>query len=307
MKQFIMPQILKHKLVIRDYKAIGAYIAICIIWGSGYLVNRIGIQSFPPVLFMALRLSIAGGIILAYAGWKKLSFPRNVGQCYKIIVAGLLLFFGGNGLGIIGLKSVTAGTASLLVTTVPIFTALIERLSPNSKRIGIGGWIGLLLGFGGVVLLIVTGQQIGAFTIQGCFLVTAGALCWAAGSVFNSRAMNDLPLMVQGGAQMLIGGLALMVLGVVRGDFAHFQLSLEGVMAFLYMLFLDAMIANSLYLYLLRIWTPTKVGTYAYLTPVIAGFLGVIWLNEPFSAQLVFSGVLILGGVLLVQKYRTIC
>lgn len=290
----------------KDGKGVLAYAAICLIWGTGYLANRIGIRSFPPLLFLSLRLCAAGSLLLLYALVKRLPFPRKAGQYLQMFGAGLLLFFGGNGFGILGLQTVTSGAAALIVSTVPIFTALIELALPHSSRLGLAGWIGLLIGGCGVAFLLVSGERMQALDLRGCLLVGMGALCWAAGSVYNSRSRNSCPFVIQIGWQMLFGGVALFILSLASGDPGKSHPSTGAVLAFFYMLVFDAIVANSLYIYLLRIWPATKVGTYAYITPAIAGLFGVLLLGEAWSPQLIFSGLIIIAGVILVQKSRMV-
>lgn len=291
---------------LRVNKGVLAYIAICLIWGTGYLANRVGIRSFPPLLFLALRLSAAGCLLLFYALAKRLPFPNKAGQYLQMFGAGMLLFFGGNGFGILGLQTVTSGAAALIVSMVPIFAALIELPLPHSSKLGFGGWIGLLIGSCGVAFMVASGRQMQVLDPLGCFLAGLGALCWAAGSIYNSRTRNDCPLIIQIGWQMLFGGIALLALSLWAGDPGRLHPSAEAVVAFGYMLVFDAILANSLYIYLLRIWPAAKVGTYAYITPFIAGFFGVTLLGEAWSPQLILSGLIIIAGVILVQKSRMI-
>lgn len=287
-------------------KGVLAYAAICLIWGTGYLANRFGIRSFPPLLFLSLRLGAAGGLLLLYALVKRLSFPKKSGQYLRMLGSGMLLFFGGNGFGILGLQTVTSGVAALIVSTVPIFTALIELPLPHSNKLGVGGWSGLFICCCGVAFLVASGERTQALDPRGCLLVVLGALCWAAGSVYNSRTRNDSPFIIQIGCQMLFGGIALFILSLFAGDPGRLRPSAGAVLAFVYMFVFDAILANSLYIYLLRIWPATKVGTYAYITPVIAGLFGVLLLKEPWSPQLILSGPIIIAGVILVQKSRMV-
>ncbi len=283
-------------------KLVIAYILICLIWGSGYPINRIGIASIPPLIFLGGRLLLAGILILSYTGLKQQSLPKFCGELRAIVIPGLLLFLGGNGFGILGLKTVSSGPAALLVAIAPVFMAFFDFLKPGAGKMNGFGWSGLCIGFGGVTLLMLTGSEAQAIDLQGASLILGGAFCWALGSVYNNRVRSNLPFIIQMAGQMAVGGLAVLLLGIFYHGGREYYFTWPGLAAFGYMLVFDALFANCLYLYLLRAWPSAKVGTYAYITPFIAGFIGFLFLNEPISLKLVSSGIITLSGVFLVQK-----
>ncbi len=247
---------------------------------------------------------LAGTILLLAALFGGTWTPRPGSEYRRLATAGLLLFLGGNGLGILGLRTMTAGPAALLVTMAPIFMALIELGLPDSKKLALIGWCGLAMGFLGVIWLIFSGEGLGVLDPMGAALTLLGSMAWAAGSVFTSRMKLSLPPSVQIGFQMFSGGICLLISGWCVGETANFHPTSSALAAFFYMLCFDALIANSLYLRLLKVWPAAKVGTYAYITPFIAGLAGVIWLREPMNIGLALSGLVILGGVGLVQRAR---
>lgn len=279
-----------------------AYLLICLIWGSGYPINRIGITIITPLLFLGGRLFLAGILTLIYTGWKQRRLPPLQEELPKIVIPGLLLFLGGNGLGILGLKTVSSGPAALLVASAPVFMALLDLIKPEAPKMNNTGWLGLFIGFGGVVLLMITGSEAHVVEWRGACLILGGAACWALGSVYNNRVQSRLTASTQMAGQMMVGGLALLLLGTVFTGWRGFSFTGPGLAAFGYMLVFDAMIANSLYLYLLRAWPSAKVGTYAYITPFIAGLIGFVFLEEPVNFKLISSGITTLVGVFLVQK-----
>lgn len=282
-------------------KLVLAYTLVCLIWGSGYPMNRIGISSIPPLLFLGGRLFLAGILMLGYARWKH-QLPPLRGELRKIVIPGLLMFLGGTGFGILGLKTVSSGPAALLVAIAPVFMALIDLVKPEAPKMNSIGWLGLFIGFGGVAFLMITGAETQVVEGKGACLILGGAICWALGSVYNNRIQCKLPSTIQMAGQMVIGGLAVLILGIFFHGWRESSFTWPGLAAFGYMLILDALIANSLYLYLLRAWPSAKVGTYAYITPFIAGFIGFLFLKEPISFTLFSSGVITLSGVFLVQK-----
>lgn len=285
-----------------EVKDILAYILICLIWGSAYPVNRIGISTIPPLFFLGWRLFLAGFIVLLFYGKKRLLYQSLKDEFPHLVIPGLLMFLGGNGLGILGLRTVSSGPSALLVAVAPVFMALLDLAKPGTPRMSWTGWVGLLLGFGGVASLLITGSATQAVEGKGACLILGGAFCWALGSIYNNRVQSKLPAMVQMAGQMASGGLALLILGVIFHGWYFPVLTWQEATAFVYLLIFDGVTANSLYLYLLRVWPSTRVGTYAYITPFIAGLIGFIFLDEPLSLKLIGSGISTLGGVFLVQK-----
>ncbi len=281
-----------------------AYLAVCIIWGSTYLAIRIGVSELPPTLFAGIRFLAAGSLMLAFSVYKGLRLPKNFSEVIKISVVGLFLLLGGNGCVVWAETRISSGVASLLVATVPLFIALIELALPDRPKLNLKGWLGLLIGFGGVALLVFPNSQGASADIFGIVLLLIGAFSWAMGSVYSKSFKATTSIIPNIAIQMLAGGLGLFIAGSSFGELSKIHVTSRGLGSILYLIFIGSIIGYSCYVYILEKWPAAKAGTYAYVNPLVAVLLGALILNEPLSIDVVMSTVVILGGVILVQTSK---
>lgn len=288
-----------------ESKVIAAYIAVCILWGSTYLAIRIGVSAFPPELFAGIRFFTAGTLMLLYARLKGLEYPANLSDIKDQSIVGLFLLLGGNGLVVWAEQWVHSGIAALLVATVPLFMAVIELFIPGRPRMDLKGWLGLLIGFSGVAMLVLSNSGKGSTDIKGAIALLAAALFWATGSVYSKGIKPTGSMIVNISIQMLAGGIGLIILGTSLGELSKVSLSAKGIGALLYLIIFGFWIGYSSYIYVLQKWPAAKAGTYAYVNPPVAVLLGTLILGEPFTLTVLVSTAVILTGVLLVQLSKT--
>jgi drug/metabolite transporter (DMT)-like permease len=281
-----------------------AYIAVCIFWGSTYLAIRIGVGELPPTIFAGIRFIIAGSLMLGYAKFKGLAMPKNSSEMLKISIVGIFLLVGGNG-GVVWAETrVSSGIASLMVATVPLFMAIIESLLPSKPKLNKKGWLGLLIGFAGVAFLVLSDFNKATVDIIGMALLIIGALSWASGSVYSKSFTSSASTVSNIAIQMLSGGICLSIIGGVLGEFQKAHFTPKGLGALLYLVVFGSIIGYSCYIYILQKWPAAKAGTYAYVNPPVAVILGAIVLDEPISLKIVLATIIILCGVILVQRSK---
>jgi drug/metabolite transporter (DMT)-like permease/DNA polymerase III epsilon subunit-like protein len=284
-----------------------AYLTVFIVWGSTYLVIRIGVRDLPPALFASSRFLIAGGIALTLAAIARRRFPATAGEWATQAAVGSLLLFVANGLVVWSEQWVPSGFAALIVATVPLFVAAIDSLLPRGDRLGPVGWTGLFIGLAGVALLVVPGLS-GGHGVQiepkGVLALLVASLSWSSGSVLAKRRPVNCDFFVAAGIQGLTGGLLLAAVGLATGEAARFHLTERAVVSILYLAVLGSLLGYSAYVYLLRAVPPAKAATYAYVNPVVAVVLGAIVLSEPLNLQVGLAAAVILGGVAMVQASR---
>jgi drug/metabolite transporter (DMT)-like permease len=281
-----------------------AYIAVCIFWGSTYLAIRIGVGELPPTIFAGIRFIIAGSLMLGYAKFKGLAMPKNSSEMLKISIVGIFLLVGGNG-GVVWAETrVSSGIASLMVATVPLFMAIIESLLPSKPKLNKKGWLGLLIGFAGVAFLVLSDFNKATVDIIGMALLIIGALSWASGSVYSKSFTSSASTVSNIAIQMLSGGICLSIIGGILGEFQKAHFTPKGLGALLYLVVFGSIIGYSCYIYILQKWPAAKAGTYAYVNPPVAVILGAIVLDEPISLKIVLATIIILCGVILVQRSK---
>jgi len=169
-----------------------AFAAVYFFWGSTYTAIRIGAADMPALLFAGTRFLIAGAILLAWCWFRKLRifWPRK--EMMIFCAVGLLLLGGGNVGLVYAEKTMQSGLSSLVLAVIPLIVALIEMLLPGGEPLPARGWLGMALGFAGLVALVWPSIQAGVTGDRALLLALAallgGAVCWAVGSVLSRRA-----------------------------------------------------------------------------------------------------------------------
>jgi len=283
--------------------------ALYIVYGSMYLAIRVAIRTMPPFLMAGARYLIAGGLMYAWSirrGDRKNDRPRAKQWVAATIVGGLLLV-GGNGGVVWAEQHVATGIVALLVATTPLWLALLDRIV-NRKRLPVQAVVGLVLGFGGV-LLLVGAPSSGRLNIAGVLVVIGASVSWAVGSVYARRAALPSRIWVGTAMEMLTGGALLTLSGVVRGEVRSIdpsQFSVESMLALAYQIVFGSWIAFTSYIWLLRVAPLSLVGTHAYVNPIVAVLLGWAILSEPISARSLLASAVIVTGVALIVMSRPV-
>lgn len=282
-----------------------AYIAVCILWGSTYLAIRIGVSDFPPEMFAGFRFLIAGTLVLLFAYFKGYKFPENLIDVRRQAVVGLFLLLGGNGVVVFAEQWVYSGATALIMAIVPMFNAILELFLPNSPRLGLKGWFGLLLGFFGVALLVLSGSEVNIIDIPGGLLILFAAFSWSMGSIYSKTFKPSGATIANIGIQMFAAGIGLTIVGLLLGEGGNIHLTSKGIGAMAYLVIFGSILGYSSYIYILQKWPASKAGTYAYVNPVVGVLLGAVILGEPVSPNVFLSAIIILSGVLIVQLSKT--
>jgi len=281
-----------------------AYIAVCVLWGSTYLAVRIGVQEMPAILFSGVRFLIAGGLILGFAWIKKLPFPKRRRDYLDYVIMGILLLFIANGLMASAQRWIQSSVASLLIATVPLFTALLEVVFRDKVRLNFQGWLGLFIGFTGVGILVMGDHMTSSTHFLGVVLSILASLSWAGGSVYSKHLKPTGSVVTHIGIQMITGGVGLTVLGFLLGENTAFHMTVRGMWAMAYLIVFGSIIGYSAFIYVLGKWPSAKASTYAYVNPIIAVLLGAAILDEKLTAAKLIAMVVILCGVLIVQTSK---
>jgi drug/metabolite transporter (DMT)-like permease len=281
-----------------------AFAAVYLIWGSTYLGIRFAIETLPPFLMAGTRFVIAGLLIYGWAQLRRPSRPTRA-QWLSALVIGTLLLMGGNGAVTWAEQRIPSGVAALMVAITPCWMVLLEWLRPGGTRPTLQIVAGLVLGLGGIALLVGPQSLMGGERIDpvGAGVLVLGSLSWATGSIYSKQARVPGGPFVATGMQMLCGGVMLLLLGVLTGDIGRLDLagvSARSVLAFLYLITFGAIVGYSAYIWLLRVSTPARVSTYAYVNPVVAVLLGWAFAGEPLTARMGLAALVIIAGVALI-------
>jgi drug/metabolite transporter (DMT)-like permease len=283
-----------------------AFAAVCVLWGSTYIAIRIGVSDFPPFLFAGTRFLTAGLLVLLFSKAKGYLFPVHGIEYIQLAVVGILLLVGGTGLVVFVSRWVHSGMSALLISTIPLFMALLEVLVYKKSTLSLKGWVGLLTGFAGVVFLVISNNGTGAIDVLGASLLLLAALSWAVGSIYSKSFQPTGSTFSHIGLHMLSAGIVFFIMGIALGEASRMHLTIKGVGATLYLVVFGSIVAYSCYIYVLQKWPASKAGTYAYVNPVVAIMLGALILKESISFSVVLSSIVILGSVYVVQTSKTV-
>jgi drug/metabolite transporter (DMT)-like permease len=263
----------------------------------------------PPLLSAGGRFIVAGGILGAFLLLRhgpsvlRLSREELVGSAF----VGLALLLGGNGLVMLGERDVPSGLAALIIAVVPLWVVLLRNLF--GERIGRGTIVGVLVGFAGVAVLVVPRGVNGTVELAGMLMLIIAAASWAVGSFYSRRVALPRNPFVSTAAQMVLGGLGLLVVGLLGGELGLIgggrQFSTESVVALLYLVGFGSILAFTAYTWLLQHAPVSKVATYAYVNPVVAILLGWLVLNEEVGLSIALGGAMIVVAVGLVIRTET--
>jgi drug/metabolite transporter (DMT)-like permease len=249
------------------------------------------------VRFLAAGLLLAGGVRLR-AGRGALTATRP--QLTTAAVVGIALLCGGNGFVAIAEQHLPSGLAALLVSTTPLWIVVLGlAVGERARALSL---VGTLVGFAGTAVLARPGGS-GAVRWQAVVLILVATACWGAGSLYSRRHVSPVNPFAAAAYQMLFGGAALVIGGLVLGEAGEVDLGTvtpSGWWALLYLVLIGSMVAYTAYFWLLANAPLQLVTTYAYVNPVVAVALGWVLLAEPVTAQVVVGGALAVAGVVIV-------
>jgi drug/metabolite transporter (DMT)-like permease len=284
-------------------RALVAYLLVCTVWGSTYLAIRIGVQDLPPLLFAGVRFVVAGALLAGILLLMGDHLPRRARDWRVHAITGLFLLLGGNAVVVWAEQFVESGPASVFVAAVPLWAAFFDVLVPGGTsvftwRVGVG----LALGFLGSALLAgVTPGDLLSSDLKGPVALTLASASWALGTVYSKRNPTETTPFSGAAVQMLAGGAAITLLGLVLGEAGQWRMTPAGIGSLAYLIVFGSIVGYTAYGYALRHASATIVGTYAYVNPVVAVLLGWMVLDEAVTLRTFAAMGLILGAVLMIQ------
>jgi drug/metabolite transporter (DMT)-like permease len=287
--------------------AYAAWAAVCLIWGTTYLGIRVSLETMPPALMGGLRWTIAGALLTAWlvVRGEKLPPPSRWGS---IALLGFLMLVLGNGGVVFAEQWVPSGLTAVLVATSPFWMTAMEALMPDGEKLHPAPIAGLVIGFSGIVLLVWPELTFGSTGhrgfLAGIVAVQIAAFGWSLGSSYSRRRPAGDAILGTTALQMLAGGLMMVAIGTVRGEWSVLSFSTRSALAMSYLATVGAVGGFVAYTYALRHLPVSFVSLYAYINPIIAVALGVLVMHEPFTSRMAIAAVLVFAGVAVVRWSR---
>jgi len=285
-----------------------AFISIYIIWGSGYLLNKIAVKELAPLMLASIRFISSGIIIFGLAKLLGLSLKITKKQFINTTIAGFLFLSFGNGVLVWALVYVDSSFAALQISSQPLIILILMRIF-EGKKIQAMSYFGVILGFIGIYLLVSQNEILNQEnSILGMVMIFFCMISWSFGSLFVTKA--DLPsnFFINTGYQMLIGGLILLISSLALNEPWSWPntWSTNTQFSIILLVFFASIIAFTSFNYLLKVVSPEKVATSTYVNPIVALLLGWCFLNENITCQSLLASFILLTGVYFINTKKKI-
>lgn len=290
------------------WKTLLAFGIIYIVWGTTYLAIRVGVREVPPFLLAGMRFFIAGAILYGWTIAKGQRSPTTRQWLSACFIA-ILIFVFDYGLLFWAEQRVPSGIAAVMLATIPVFIAISEIIFLRTQKLTVRLALALLIGICGVAVLMSRSLTLSGAPIDkmGAIALIIASISWSLGSVLTRRVTLPPSKVMSSGAQMLAGGVFLGLAAAVLGEFRGFHISdvSRGAwLALLYLIVAGSIIGFTAYVWLIHHESPTKVGTYAYVNPVVAVLVGYFLGGEALGLRTILGTLFVLTSVVVITSAR---
>jgi drug/metabolite transporter (DMT)-like permease len=293
--------------VMRAHPHRAAKLAVCLttvylVWGSSFLFSKIAVNHLPTAMLAGVRFISAGALLALFAHfWNGDSWPASRREWRHVFILGLIMVFMSNGLNMWAIRFIPTNQSALLNGTAAFWIAGLGMFGPRGHPLSRRALFGLIIGFMGTALMLIpTGAISGQSALaQGAAL--AGCFAWSLGTLYYRSVDTSLRPIMTTACQMLVGGAMLLTVGLANGDAARWTMNMPGLIALLYLTLCSSCLAYTAYGWLALNSTPTLIGTYSYVNPAIAAFIGWQFLHEELSALQLAGMLIIIIGVLMLS------
>ena len=285
-----------------------AFACVYFFWGSTYVAIRFGVGVLPPFVLASVRFLIAGPLMLLLCkarGLKLWQTPRD----FAIIAAIGVLMLGIGNMGLVWAEQyLPSGLASLLIAVVPLYVALFEVFLPHGEGLRTKGWMGIAIGFAGLIVLLSPGLRQGLHSgskqLAGSAVAIGGAFAWTCGSILSRRAKFAATAFVASAWEMVFAGIFnTLVMFALHGQHGAVW-NRTAILSIAWLVTFGSIVGYTAYIYLLDHVPVAKVSTYAYVNPIVAVCLGAIFLHERMVGIEYVGMVAILIAVYLVTSSK---
>jgi len=290
------------------WKTVLAFSIIYFVWGSTFLAIRVGVREVPPLLLASMRFFIAGAVLFGWLRLKGTPSPSRrewvsaslLAVCIFVLDYGLLFW---------AEQRVPSGIAAVMLAIIPAFMALSEILFLHTQRLTVRLALALLVGIGGVAVLVSRSVSFGEAPIDraGAMALVVAAMSWSIASALTRKLPLPASKAMSSGAQMLAGGILLALAAAIFGEFRgfHIQAVSRGAwFALAYLIVAGSIVGYTAYVWLIHHESPTKVGTYAYVNPVVAVLVGYFLGGETIGPRTLVGTFLVLVSVIVITTTR---
>jgi drug/metabolite transporter (DMT)-like permease len=293
----------------RTWKVLFAFAIIYFVWGSTFLAIRVGVREVPPFLLAGMRFLVAGLVLYGWMRARGTPSPTRREWSAATFLA-VLIFVFDYGLLFWAERRVPSGIAAVMMATIPVFMAIGEIVFLRTQRLTLRLGIALLVGLAGVAVLVgripvghvMSGSET-PVNAAGSLALLVAAISWSVAASLSRKLPSPAAKVMSSGIQMLSGGMLLLLAAAVLGEFRGFRLqsvSREAWLALAYLIVAGSIVGFTAYVWLIHHESPTKVGTYAYVNPVVAVLVGYFLGGEAIGLRTIVGTLLVLVSVVVI-------
>jgi drug/metabolite transporter (DMT)-like permease len=281
------------------------YIMLCLIWGSTWLVIKLGLEDAPPLWSAALRFILAAALLYGINYFTGHRYPVGWRNKWRAAWPGIFTFFGSYALTYMGENHISSALAAILFAVFPFFIMALMPMMVKTERIGIKSLIGAIVGFAGVVVIFAEPVQIGSGALIGMIFLILSPICGAIGSVSVKAYLQNEPVFPMITLQMTVGAILLTLAAFVFEPFSNFKFTTTSVGAIVFLAIFGSIITFGGYYWLFKQVRLVTMSMVALITPVVAMFVGYIVLKEELTVINYIGAALVLLGVAIVNIKQT--
>jgi drug/metabolite transporter (DMT)-like permease len=290
------------------WKTLLAFGIIYFVWGSTFLAIRVGVREVPPLILAAMRFFVAGAVLYVWMIARGERSPSGR-EWRSATLLGIVIFVLDYGLLFWSEQRVPSGIAAVMLAMIPAFMAISEIIFLRTQTFTVRLVVALLIGMGGVVVLMSRSLNLGGAPIdkRGAVALIVASMSWSVASALTRKLPLPASKVMSSGAQMLAGGVLLAITAAVLGEFRNFHpwnVSRGVWLALLYLIAAGSIVGFTAYVWLIHHESPTKVGTYAYVNPIVAVLVGYFFGGEALSLRTILGTVFVLISVVVITTTR---
>jgi drug/metabolite transporter (DMT)-like permease len=290
------------------WKKLLAFAIIYLVWGSTFFAIRVGVREVPPFLLAAMRFLAAGLVLYAWVVARGERSPSGR-QWASVSLLALLIFVFDYGLLFWAEQRVPSGIAAVMLATIPALMALSEIMILGTQRLTVRLALALLVGIGGVAVLMNRSLNLGGAPVDtlGALALIVAATSWSVASALTRKLPLPDSKVMSSGAQMLVGGVFLALAAAALGEFRNFHpsaISRGAWLSLLYLIVAGSIVGFTAYVWLIHHESPTRVGTYAYVNPVVAVLIGYYLGGEALGLRTILGTLFVLVSVVVITTTR---
>ncbi|MFZ0038940.1 MAG: EamA family transporter [Candidatus Acidiferrales bacterium] len=290
------------------WKTLLAFSIIYFVWGSTFLAVRVGVREVPPLIFAAMRFLAAGTAIYVWMIARGEPSP-SAREWKSASILGFIIFVFDYGFLFWAETRVPSGLAAVMLATIPVFMALSEIVFLKTQTLTVRLALALLIGIGGVAVLMSRSLSLGGAPIDrmGALALIFAAVSWSVAAALSRKLPHPRSKVMSSGTQMLAGGVFLAFMAAALGEFRNFHpsaVSREVWFALLYLIVAGSIMGFTAYVWLLHHESPTKVGTYAYVNPIVAVTVGYFLGGEALGLRTVLGTLFVLVSVVVITTTK---